>query len=368
MNTAIPSASVLLPVYNGERYLAEAMESVLAQTFADFEFVIVDDGSTDGSPDILARYAKQDARVRIFRQQNVGRAESLNRAIGHSTGDLLARMDADDISLPERIEKQFRFLSEHPAVGLLAGGVELITTDRRTIQVACPPLTDEGIRSLMAEGNPIYPLVMMRRSAVMAAGGYRKALCDADDYDLYIRIGEHSEFAALPDTILRYRIHPDQISLRKPEHQVECALAARAAAERRRKGETDPLWKADDVTPEILRELGVLPEELRKTIMWVRMHWMDLVADFYPETALEIKDKLLSMCSSKSADRKTAAQVLFKAASIHRRERDFGKALSALGRAVAAEPVEASRHLKMAFARRLSDRARVVTSTWSTPE
>src|ERR1700719_1618949 len=121
--------SVVMSVFNGQAFLVEAIESILGQTFRDFEFVIVDDGSTDSPPEILNRFAKQDERIRIHRHANKGRAESLNIGIALANGEYIARMDADGISLRIRLEEQVRFMEEHPDVGLLGGGFELISDD-----------------------------------------------------------------------------------------------------------------------------------------------------------------------------------------------------------------------------------------------
>lgn len=349
-----PAISVLMSVYNGERFLHEAVDSVLAQTFTDFEFIIIDDGSTDATSKILSNYAKQDQRVRVFSQDNVGRAESLNRAIDQSRSELLARMDADDISLPGRLERQFGFLSRHPRVGLLGGAVDLVTSENRTIRTVAVPLTDTEIRTVMTDFNPMFPLVVMRKKAVRGAGGYRKALCDADDYDLYLRVGEHSEFASVPEVILKYRIHPSQVSFRKNEHQVECLLAAQAAAALRAKGRPDPLWRTEAVTEKMLDELGIQPEERRKRALRGQLYWMNLVADYYPQAVLEISDRVVSLCSSSIVERKLAANTLIKSAAIYRRSGRLAKAAAAVGRAIVAEPREAGRHLKMAVARRIT--------------
>src|ERR1700719_2523166 len=193
---------------NGDAFLAEAVESILAQTVTDFEFIIIDDGSTDKTPEILSMYADRDARVRVFQQENRGRAESLNRGIELSRSRYIARMDADDIALPDRLNEQVNFLAHHPEVGLLGGAFELITGSGR-LRTVRPPLDDQHIRTLMLRFNPMcHPTVMMRKDLVLASGGYRKALLDADDYDLWLRIGERSRLANLDKVVLQYRLHP----------------------------------------------------------------------------------------------------------------------------------------------------------------
>src|SRR5438045_8388133 len=120
--------SVLMSVYNGQEFLCEAIESVSTQSYRDFEFLIIDDGSTDGTPEILRKYAAADERIRVHRHENRGRAESLNVGIELARGEYIARMDADDVALPERLRQQLEFLEGHPDVGLLGGAFELISS------------------------------------------------------------------------------------------------------------------------------------------------------------------------------------------------------------------------------------------------
>jgi glycosyltransferase involved in cell wall biosynthesis len=137
---------VVMSVFNGEAYMAEAVESILAQTFGDFEFVIIDDGSTDATAAMLANYASRDERVRVFSQENIGRAESLNRGMQLAEAALIARMDADDVALPERFAKQIEFLRTRREIGLLGGTVEFITPEGRAIGVDRAPRCCDTVR------------------------------------------------------------------------------------------------------------------------------------------------------------------------------------------------------------------------------
>src|SRR5579884_2731916 len=170
-----PAVSVLMTVYNGQRYLPQAVRSILAQTFADYEFLIVDDGSTDRTPVILQQFSRVDARIRLFRHDNVGLTKSLNRALLHVRGRYLARMDADDVSLPERFARQVSFLEAHNEHVLIGGRCLLIDPDGYPIcQKREIVYEHEQIdRSLMAMGWPlVHPAVMMRTEAVRKVGGY----------------------------------------------------------------------------------------------------------------------------------------------------------------------------------------------------
>jgi len=137
-----PAISVVMSVFNGQAFLSEAIESILGQTLRDFEFLVVDDGSTDRTAEILAGYASRDGRMRVLRHENKGRAVSLNIGMTLATGDYIARMDADDVAMPCRLQEQFAFMQRHPEVGLLGGAVDLIRATGHVIKTAQPPRED----------------------------------------------------------------------------------------------------------------------------------------------------------------------------------------------------------------------------------
>lgn len=201
-----------MPVYNAARYLGEAIDSVLAQTFRDFELIAVDDGSTDGSGEILGRYARQDARVRVVSQPNRGVGAATNEAISHCRGEFIARMDSDDVCLPRRLEAQVGFLRGHPdhvAVGSMA---LLIDAEGAPLfEMAGLYLTHEEIdRGLLAvEWSILQPTVTMRTAAVRAVGGYRNDLRIHEDHDLFLKLAEIGRLANLPDVLLKYRQRSD---------------------------------------------------------------------------------------------------------------------------------------------------------------
>ena len=206
-----PTISVLMPVYNGERFLSEAITSILTQTFTDFEFIIIDDGSTDGTGSILDFYS--DPRiVRITHPRNLGIAPSLNDGIGQAKGDFIARMDADDISLPERFEKQIQFLGDHPEIGVLGGYVQQIDKQGIRFKIIKRPITNGLIKWRMCFKNPIFhPTAMVRSNILRQINGYRD-LKASEDYDLWQRMSEKTQLANLDQIILFYRIHGKNIS------------------------------------------------------------------------------------------------------------------------------------------------------------
>ena len=239
--TRQPRVSVVLPVYNGEPFLADALESILAQSFRDFELIAIDDGSRDASGEILDRLAARDDRVRVVHQTNAGIVAALNRGLALARGELIARMDADDLAHPERFARQVVFLDAHAEIAVVGCAVTLIDRVGNRIRDVEYPLASEAVAAFLACGSPLaHPAVMMRRAAVLAAGGYREAYLHAEDYDLWLRMAERYRIANLPDRLLRYRQHATEQSL---VHSVEQRLATRIAwfaARCRRAGRPDP--------------------------------------------------------------------------------------------------------------------------------
>jgi hypothetical protein len=263
----LPVVSVVMSVFNGQRFLSEAVQSILGQSFSDFEFVIVDDGSTDKSSEILAQYMRRDDRIRVHRHTNKGRALSLNIGIELSKGRYIARMDADDVALPDRLKEQVDFMELHPEVGLLSGSYERIRSDGRLLDKVRLPLRDDEIRSMMLQSNAMcHPAVMMRKEVAIACGGYRKVFSESEDYDLWLRMSERSQLANLEQPILQYRVHSKQASIANSRHQMLCVLAARTGAAIRKQGRPDPFSGVEEITPELLRKLGVTTGEIQECL------------------------------------------------------------------------------------------------------
>jgi glycosyltransferase involved in cell wall biosynthesis len=266
-----PTVSVVMSVYNGERFLSEAVQSILGQSFSDFEFVIVDDGSTDKSSEILAQYMRRDDRIRVHRHTNKGRAVSLNIGIELSKGRYIARMDADDVALPNRLKEQVDFMELHPEVGLLSGSYERIDAKGQPLDTVRLLPRDEEIKVAMLVSNAMcHPAAMFRREVAMACGGYRKVFLDADDYDLWLRMSERIQLANLEQPILRYRVHSKQASIANSRHQMLCVLAARTGAVFRKQGRPDPFSGVEEITPELLGKLGVTKAEIQDCFQEVR--------------------------------------------------------------------------------------------------
>jgi glycosyltransferase involved in cell wall biosynthesis len=265
--TGTPAVSIVMSVRDGERHLAASLDSVLAQTYPDFELVVIDDASRDSSPQILSAYAARDDRVRVQRQEAAGLARSLNRGIAHARAPLIARLDADDVALPERLELQLAYLDSHPRVGLVGGAVEYIDESGRQFAAVQYPIADDAIRRAFAETTPfVHSAVTMRREAFDRAGGYRPAFY-AEDLDLWLRIGTEWQLANLPQPVVRYRLHGDQLTARGLERQSLSAFGARLSWRAREAGLPDPFAEIDLVDRRALEAAGASEEEMTAALV-----------------------------------------------------------------------------------------------------
>ena len=212
--------SVIMPVYNAERYLNQAVESILCQTFADFELIAIDDCSTDGSLAMLKSFVERDARVRLLENaQNLGITPTLNRGIQAARGELIARMDADDISLPDRLEKQVTFLQAHPEIGLVSGDAVAIDAQGSSIPEEFALISEPGyIKWLLHFTCPItHPAVMGRKALFEQAGGYDPEILYAEDYDLWQRMSQFASLSNLPNVLIKKRAHAQTIGVTRRE-------------------------------------------------------------------------------------------------------------------------------------------------------
>lgn len=237
MNTLNPQVSVLMSVYNSARYLRESVESILNQTFTDFEFLITDDGSEDTSIAILQEYASHDPRIRLISHENWGLTRTLNQMLKVAKGELIARMDADDIAFPDRLERQVKFLQAHPEVVCLGGSHELIDEKGRTLIYSPVPAGNEEIQKLLLGGTSTicHPCAMMRREAMLQVGGYDETLKTSQDLDLFLKLGEIGELANINNAfLLKFRMHKGSVSQRKIAQQGDDARKACEAAWQRR--------------------------------------------------------------------------------------------------------------------------------------
>lgn len=248
-----PAISVAMSVYNGERFLASAIESILKQTFADFEFLIVDDGSVDRSAQIIADFAARDARIRPIIRENRGLIVSLNEMIAEARAPIVARMDADDLSYPDRFTRQYAFLNEHPDYGVVGSWSEDIDEAGRPMQRtgADHPLTHEDMLRAITAGEQLicHPAAMYRKNVVLSVGGYHAAFRHCEDLDLWLRLASVTRMGNIGERLLRYRRYPGQVSSRHSTEQQIGTAIARLAWQERQAGRPDPTASLERLPP-----------------------------------------------------------------------------------------------------------------------
>lgn len=206
-----PQVSVIMSVHNGEKYLHPSVKSILCQSLTDFEFIIVDDGSSDSTPQILSEFARQDRRIILIKNEtNRGLAVSLNRGLEQTAGKYIARQDADDISHPHRLEKQVDYMENHPEIGILGSAGTIIDEEGQEQGVYSQPASDLLIRWTSLLTNPfLHPSIMLRRETLeQHCLRYDETFTSAQDYDLWSRLLPHTCAANLPEALVQYRIHP----------------------------------------------------------------------------------------------------------------------------------------------------------------
>lgn len=226
--TAIPRVTILMAVRDGARYLDEALRSMTGQSFADWEFIVIDDGSTDKTAAILERHQRADARIRACAQPPQGLAESLNLGLRMARGTYVARMDADDVSLPDRLAVQVALMDARPEVGICGSWIE--TFGMGPAAVHRYPVDDASIRSWMLfESVLAHPSVMIRRDFLERHGlAYDRTMLHAEDYDLWVRASRHAQLANAPQVLLRYRLHPEQVARKHDAEKRRTARRIRA--------------------------------------------------------------------------------------------------------------------------------------------
>lgn len=204
--------SVVMPVYNCERYLGQAIRSILDQTYSDFEFVIINDGSTDGSRGIIETYMRHDPRIRLIHQENLGLIAALNNGIRAAQAAYIARMDGDDIAHPGRFARQMDYLSAHPEIALLGTGFDIIDENGVAFSSILMDETDAKLKQSIKVSNCFHhPTVIYKRQVAMDLGLYREEFRYCEDYDLYARFCKNHIVANLPEILLSYRVHSHQI-------------------------------------------------------------------------------------------------------------------------------------------------------------
>jgi len=221
-----PRVSVVLAVRDGAPWVGEAVRSVLGQTLTDLELVVIDDGSTDDTPQTLAGFV--DSRLRVARRARLGLTRSLNEGVSLARAPLIARLDADDVAMPERLARQIAFLDAHPEIGLLGTGATEVDAAGREVGRLVPPAADADIRRALIRRNVfVHSSVVMRRQALASAGGYDAAFPVAQDYDLWLRLARLTRLANLPEPLVTRRLLPGRVSATRESDRLRAEARVR---------------------------------------------------------------------------------------------------------------------------------------------
>ena len=236
-----PKVTVLMSVYNGEKYLQEAIDSILGQTFKDFEFLIVNDGSTDKTVEILESY--NDPRIKIINnEKNIGLTKSLNKGLRLASGEYIARQDADDISLSTRFEEELKFFEKNSNVALTGTDYFLINEKDEIIHTVNCFTENSKLKEKLLEGNQFgHGSIMFKKECIDKVGAYREEFEFSQDYDFYLRVAEIYDIANIPEPLYKWRININSVSVRKKALQDKYALLAIELAKERRQSGKDKL-------------------------------------------------------------------------------------------------------------------------------
>lgn len=254
-----------MSVYNAERFLGKAIESIRAQSVRDYEFLILNDGSTDSSRAIIDSHAAEDPRIVPVHRENRGLVASLNELLDRARAPIVARMDADDIALPSRFAKQLAFLRDHPDYGVIGSWTRDIDADGAPYPLsgADHPVTHDDFLAAVEHGPLLcHPSAMVRLEPVRAVGGYHAAFRHCEDYDLWLRLAGVTKLGSLPERLLDYRHTPEQVSSRHAVEQQTGAAVAYIAYREREAGRPDPTATLERLPPierldQLFERLGV---------------------------------------------------------------------------------------------------------------
>jgi glycosyltransferase involved in cell wall biosynthesis len=224
-----PKVTIVTTTYNGEKYLEEFIASILGQTFDNFEFIIVDDGSTDNTPYMLQKI--EDPRVRIFKQKNQGQVNALITGIKYAQGELIARIDQDDYSLPDRLMRQVKFMDANPKVSLCGSRWQELHNGNLAPQKAQFVQSDAEIKKVISYFNPLsHSAVMFRKESYFMIGGYDKNFLIAMDYDLYMRLMGIGKVYNIDEVLAVVRMHDESFSMKKSRVKIFESIKIRSRA------------------------------------------------------------------------------------------------------------------------------------------
>lgn len=298
-----PLVTVLMTVYNAERYLREAVESIEAQTYKNWELVIVDDGSVDRSREILRKLAKNNRKVRpVYLKRNHGVSYASNAGLAKARGQLLGRMDADDIAMSDRIEKQVKYLLANPQVVAVGGQCELIDANGETVGVKQFPTKPEVIKNALFMYNPLqHPSMMINLEKIGDNKlQYRDESVLAHDLELLLMLLPYGEIANLPETILRYRVHNDSLSLRSPKATFRDTVEVRDRALCMYGYEPSVVARVVDVLQRVV--MAILPSEVVYPLFrFVRMNSMEELSQAWTDSNRYVRKQMKARVSSVGA-------------------------------------------------------------------
>jgi glycosyltransferase involved in cell wall biosynthesis len=318
MTTHVPRLTVLLPVYNGEKWLRAALDSVLSQSMTDIEVLAFNDGSSDSSGSILDSY--RDARLRVIHQENAGLAITLNRGVQLAQAPLIARQDADDVSLPERFRRQCDWMDAHPEYVLIGGRSRILEGDRETTRGHAHPESNAQLQLFgLFDSYFVHSAVMFRRHAAVAAGNYP---VDAqrnppEDFDLWSRMAMQGRLANLHEEVLLYREVPNSISRAKAE-----LISARGRSIAIENVCRALHIEANGVVADLVAVMRIEPQHLSAAPSWPEMHvlaqgLLQSMSARFPDEVAELRqahDQLMRRLSRMRLQLHPAAGPLLKGA------------------------------------------------------
>lgn len=211
-----PQISVIMPAYNAAKFISKSIESILSQTYKDFELIILNDASTDNTLEIIEKYAKDDPRIRVIKnKENLYIAANRNKGIKNATGKYIVWQDADDIAYPTRLEELYKFMEQNPKVGICGTYLEVFDETGQT-HIREYLTSDKELRARIFRYSPVsQPAAIIRSECFKKVGDYNLDMPPAEDIEMSFRIGEHYEFANLPKALIKYRVHNNSATFKK---------------------------------------------------------------------------------------------------------------------------------------------------------
>ncbi|MFQ5824314.1 MAG: glycosyltransferase family 2 protein [bacterium] len=279
----MPKVSVLLPVYNEEKWIASAIRSILNQTFNDFEFLIINDGSQDKTESIIRSFS--DRRIRLINNdKNLGVVKSSNKGIFSADGEYIARVDADDISLPSRLEKQVQFMEQHPEVAVLGTAAYHNNKIRKEKFIRIPPLDDYKIKCEMVKYVPLEQSSVIARTSIMKEmGGYDESYDDVEDLELWIRIGKMFKLANLSEPLIIRNVRPDSFwysNFNVVARQLKFSKVAMKAI-----STFDlPKWNYFYILTKVI--YGIVPHSIKRLIRKIASKSLEIEVEELPSTVI----------------------------------------------------------------------------------